>query len=90
MIKMQSPEPNRKGVYEIHDVPDRKIQGLKERGWQEVEPQRSESAEIVDFSSEQWFTLRKKIKDLLELDKPPKSKQEGKALLEQAGYTVKE
>jgi hypothetical protein len=36
---MQSPTPNRKGVYEIHDVPDRKVEGLKARGWREVEPE---------------------------------------------------
>jgi len=33
---MKSPELNRKGEYEIHDVPDRKVEGLKAKGWQEI------------------------------------------------------
>ena len=39
MKRMQSPTPNRKGEYEIHDVPSRKVEGLKARGWVEVEPE---------------------------------------------------
>jgi len=35
---MQSPTPNRNGEYDIHDVPDRKVEGLREQGWKEVEP----------------------------------------------------
>jgi len=39
MKRMQSPIPNRKDEYEIHDVPSRKVEGLREKGWQEVEPE---------------------------------------------------
>lgn len=40
MIKMKSPTPNRKGVYEIHDVPGRRLEALKALGWTEVKPER--------------------------------------------------
>lgn len=36
MKRMQSPKPNRKGVYEIHEVPSRKAIALAARGWTEV------------------------------------------------------
>ena len=54
MKRMQSPTPNRKGVYEIHDVPDRKVDGLKARGWKEVKAQRvvrpkSDDPKSADF-----------------------------------------
>jgi len=38
MKRMQSPVVNRKGEYEIHDVPDRKVEGLREQGWTEEKP----------------------------------------------------
>jgi len=38
MIKMQSPTPNRNGVYEIHDVPSRRVDAMRAQGWIEVKP----------------------------------------------------
>lgn len=38
MKRMQSPTPNRKGVREVHDVPDRKVANLVAKGWTEVLP----------------------------------------------------
>ena len=37
MQKMKSPTPNRKGAYEEHMVPSRKVGGLQARGWTLVE-----------------------------------------------------
>lgn len=37
MQKMKSPTPNRKGVYEEHEVPSRQVGVLQERGWTLVE-----------------------------------------------------
>jgi hypothetical protein len=39
MRKFQSPTPNRKGVHEIHIVPERKVPNLIARGWTEVAAQ---------------------------------------------------
>jgi hypothetical protein len=36
MRKFQSPTPNRKGVHEVHVVPERKVPNLIARGWTEV------------------------------------------------------
>lgn len=37
MKRLQSPTPNRKGVYEVHDVPSRKVALLTARGWKDVD-----------------------------------------------------
>ncbi len=87
MIKMQSPTPNRKGVYEIHDVPTRKIEGLKVRGWTPVE---TSEEQAFDLNTAPWFEVRQKVKEELGLETSPKSKQQAYDLLEQAGYKVTE
>jgi len=40
MQKLKSPTPNRKGEYEIHDVPSRRVEALKALGWTEVKPEK--------------------------------------------------
>jgi len=39
---MISPVPNRLGEYDVHDVPDRKVEGLREKGWKEVKPNKQQ------------------------------------------------
>jgi len=82
MIKMQSPKANRKGIYEVHDVPDRKIELYKSWGWKVYEDK------SFDINRE-WFKVRQEVKDLLDLDKYPKSKKHACELLEDAGYKIK-
>jgi len=36
MQRLRSPTPNRKGEYEVHQVPSRKAAALKARGWEPV------------------------------------------------------
>ena len=36
MKRMRSPAPNRRGEYEVHDVPNRRVESLRAKGWQEV------------------------------------------------------
>jgi len=43
---MQSPVPNRKDEYEIHDVPDRKVEGLRDKGWKEVKPKKQQVSSV--------------------------------------------
>lgn len=53
MIKMKSPAPNRKGVYEIHDVVSRRVNALKAQGWTEVKPEKKAAAKAeVDSTPE--------------------------------------
>jgi len=33
MRQMKSPEPNRRGEYEVHDVPERRVESYRARGW---------------------------------------------------------
>lgn len=44
MKRLRSPEPNRKGIHEEHDVPERKVANLMARGWTEVATQRPQKA----------------------------------------------
>lgn len=87
MIKMQSPEPTRHGKYEIHDVPSRKIEWYRARGWYEV-TEKEPVANSFDLSGS-WFKQRGAVKQELGLDRFPASKEEAISLLEQAGYEVK-
>ncbi len=82
MIQMKAPESNRHGVYEIHDVPGRKIEGLKAKGWLPVEDK------TFDLSAGQWFRMRTVIQDKLGLDSAPRTKEQARQLLEEAGYKV--
>jgi len=104
MRKFQSPTPNRKGEYEIHNVPERKVARLVDQGWVEVCGNRLERVgehgpeiEAVGmpraFSepvdlSGNWMKARAKTRDLLGLDRLPGSKLEAAALLRDAGYEV--
>ncbi len=98
MIKMQSPIPNRKGVYEVHDVVTRKIDSYRAAGWLklgekvkpsqgEIEPAKPAESKQFDLSGS-WFTNRAKVKKELGLEKAPASKLEAGELLRAAGYEV--
>lgn len=82
MIRMQSPKPNRKGVYEIHDISSRKIESYRARGWIPADEK------TFNLSEGHWFKVRSAVQEELGLDTAPKSKQEARDFLEQAGYTV--
>lgn len=43
MRRFQSPTPNRKGEYEIHNVPERKVALMQARGWAEVVAERTQA-----------------------------------------------
>jgi len=43
MRKFQSPTPNRKGEYEIHNVPERKVALMQARGWTEIVAERTQA-----------------------------------------------
>lgn len=110
MKRLQAPKPNRRGVYEIHDVPHRKAEALKAKGWKEVIGETkeeesiaetedtgeetvqllSEDGKTVDLSQGPWPTKAKYVKDLLDLEKKPGTKDEAVELLQDAGYEVKQ
>lgn len=79
MKKMQAPFKNRKGIYEIHDIPERRVDALKKQGWYFV-------GEKIFVMDGEWFSIRKEIKDLL--GKTPKSKKHAIEMLKEAGYKV--
>lgn len=95
MRRMQSPTPNRKGEYEIHDVPSRKVAGLLARGWTDIDASLPEADNTektagplteslsprpqLDLSGK-WLSKRTEIRDLLGLESPPKSKDEARVL----------
>ncbi len=92
MKRMQSPVLNRKGEYEIHDVPDRKVEGLRAKGWREVLRENEESGVAsgeFQLTNRVWFSVRSEIRELLGLETYPSTKAEARELLENAGYTVK-
>jgi len=43
MRKFQSPTPNRKGEYEVHNVPQRKVALMQARGWTEIVAERTQA-----------------------------------------------
>jgi len=104
MKRLRSPQKNRRGVYEEHNVPERKVARLLDQGWVEVCGNRLERVgehgpeiEAVGmpraFSepvdlSGNWMKARAKTRDLLGLDRLPGSKPEAAALLRDAGYEV--
>lgn len=79
MKRMRAPKPNRKGVYEVHDVIARHVPRRLSQGWTFVE-QKS-----VDISGP-WMAARAVVKD--ELGKLPGSKSEAIEMLREAGYEV--
>jgi hypothetical protein len=59
MIRMKSPTPNRKGKYEIHDVPSRRIAALKAQGWIEINEQQNK---ISDEKTERNKSIKRSYK----------------------------
>lgn len=121
MKRMQSPKPNRKGVYEIHSVPSRKADQLAARGWTDIDAagalpdadQTEKTAEATKPREEQkqaqrgplteslrerpqfdlsghWLKTRAQVRDELGMSRVPTSKDEARAMLEDAGYEVTE
>jgi hypothetical protein len=64
MIRMKSPTPNRRGKYEVHDVPSRRVAALKAQGWIEV---RNEDALSDEPEDEQ-----KNVSPVEDIDAPVK------------------
>jgi len=103
MIRMQAPIPNRRGLYEIHDVPTRKIEQYKSRGWkvaeeaptppeQPADPMSVEGEVKInefDLGNAPWPGVKSQIKELLGLDRMPRTKKEARSFLEQGGYVVR-
>ena len=89
---LQSPEPDRHGNFEFLRFPDWKVHGQLSKGWTDPEYEApslyvSEKKE-VDIAAEPWQEFRMKIKEMLDLDAAPVSKEKARALLEEAGFEV--
>jgi hypothetical protein len=51
MIRMKSPTPNRRGKYEVHDVPSRRVAALKAQGWIEVRDEQKNVSPVEDIDA---------------------------------------
>jgi len=90
---LKSPEPDRHGNFEFLRFPDWKVRGQLSKGWTDTEDEASLGLYVsekkeVDIAAEPWQEFRMKIKEMLDLDAAPVSKEKARALLEEAGFRV--
>jgi len=93
MKRLRSPNPNRKGEYEVHVVPSRRAGVLQSRGWVDIDEKpltESLSARPQFDISGKWMSVRSRVRDELGITRLPQSKDEARVLLEDAGYEVVE
>jgi len=90
MKRMRATKADRKGKLVEHDVPERKVELMKSKGF-EVIGGASVDEQAFDLAKGgNWFQVREDIKVVLGVDSLPMRKAEVAELLREKGYNVKE